>query len=187
MDKNQKHVATYSDFMRPTSLAYDDKNEKLYIADTLAHKIFAINRNGQVDLDFGERGDGDGQFNYPSHIAIANGLLYVNDTMNFRIQVFDLKGNHISNLGTHGDSPGYFSTPKGIAINSDGYIFVAEALANRVQVFNQAGDFLLDFGFSGNQKAAFQMPTGLTIHGNKIYVADSGNRQIQVFEYLGGN
>lgn len=187
LDKNHKHVATYGDFMRPTSLAYDDANEKLYVADTLAHKVFAINRNGQVDLVIGERGHGDGQFNFPSHIAITNDLLYVNDTMNFQIQIFDLNGIYISKLGIHGDSPGYFSTPKGIAINSNGYVFVAEALANRIQIFNQAGDFLLDFGFSGKQVAAFQMPTGLAIHGNKIYVADSGNRRIQVFEYQGEN
>lgn len=187
LDKNHKHVATYNDFKRPTSLTFDRESRRLYIADTLAHKVFAINRNGLIDIDLGERGHGDSQFNFPSHLTIANDRLYVNDTMNFRVQIFDLSGNHISNLGVHGDSPGYFSSPKGIAVNSDDYIFVAEALADRIQIFNQAGDFLLDFGFSGKQTAAFKMPTGLAILGNKIYVVDSGNHRVQVFEFLGDN
>ena len=115
---------------------------------------------------------------------ISGDHLYVNDTMNFRVQVFDLSGNFIRMFGVHGDSPGYINRPKGLAVNSQGHIFIAEAVANRIQIFNLDGKYLLDFGFSGKQQAAFRMPTGIAIANDKIYVADSGNQRIQVFEYL---
>lgn len=186
-DKRHRLINTLRGFERPTSLAFDHVNNRLYVSDTLAHKVLVFDHQGEKVLSIGERGSDDGKFNYPSHINIANGYLYVNDTMNFRIQKFDLSGNHIKTLGDHGDSPGYLSQPKGLAVNSSGYIFVAEAVANQVQIFNFDGEFLLSFGFNGEHPTAFQMPTGIAISDNKIYVVDSGNRRVQVFEYLEDN
>ena len=185
LDSQQRLVATLRDFERPTALAYDHENQRLYVTDTRGHKILAFDHQGKKVLSIGERGHSNGQFNYPSHITIANGRLYVNDTMNFRIQVFDLAGNHLRTFGAHGDSPGYIAQPKGLAVNSDGHIFIAEAVANRVQIFNLDGEFLLSFGFTGQQPAAFQMPTGIAIADDRIYITDSGNRRVQVFEYHG--
>jgi len=43
----------------------------------------------------------------------------------------------------------------------------------------------MDFGFPAESLAAFYLPAGLAISGDRIYVADSGSRRVQVFEYLG--
>ena len=185
LDAQRRLVTTLRGFERPTALAYDHENQRLYVTDTRGHKILVFNHQGQKVLSIGERGHNDGQFNFPSHITIANGHLYVNDTMNFRVQVFDLDGKHLHTFGDHGDSPGYIAQPKGLAVNSDGHIFIAEAVANRVQIFNLDGEFLMSFGFTGQQPAAFQMPTGIAIADDRIYVTDSGNRRVQVFEYHG--
>jgi DNA-binding beta-propeller fold protein YncE len=65
-------------------------------------------------------------------------------------------------------------------------VYVADAMANHVQIFDQKGKFLLGFGQSGNEPGAFQMPAGLAIWNNQIYVADSNNQRVQVFQYLPG-
>jgi DNA-binding beta-propeller fold protein YncE len=172
---------------RPTGLAFDTTLNRLYVADTLAHRILVFDQDGQQLFEFGTRGIGDGEFNFPSHIFMSAGRLLVNDNMNFRVQVFDAEGNILSVFGTHGDGSGSFSQPKGVAADSDGNIYVAGATIDRVQVFSSQGDFLLAFGGKGAGLGQFLMPTGVTITDDKVYVADSLNRRIQVFQYVHGN
>jgi hypothetical protein len=45
----------------------------------------------------------------------------------------------------------------------------------------------LAFGHKGGQAGEFLMPTGVTIFDDRIYVADSLNRRVQVFQYVGGD
>jgi DNA-binding beta-propeller fold protein YncE len=171
---------------RPTGLAWDDAAGRLYVTDTLSHNVVVLDKDGERLIDFGGRGVGDGQFNYPSHLALAGGRLYVNDTMNFRLQVFDRDGNFISSFGRHGDGSGDFAQPKGVGLDSDGHIYVADALFNRVQIFDGQGRLLLAFGGDGAAPGEFWLPGGLYIAQDRIYVADSYNRRVQIFQFLGG-
>ena len=171
---------------RPTGIAWDQQAGRLYVTDTLNHNIVVLDADGKRLFEFGSRGTDDGQFNFPSHLTLAGGRLYVNDTMNFRLQAFDLDGRFVSTFGSHGDGTGDFAQPKGVALDSEGHIYVVDALFNRVQIFDQQGRLLLVFGGDGSAPGEFWLPAGLFIADNRIYVADSYNRRIQVFEFLGG-
>ncbi len=180
-------LTSISSLQRPTGLAFDTKTGRLYVADTLSHRIVVFNAEGRQLFEFGQRGIGDGEFNFPSHIFLSDGRLLVNDNMNFRIQAFDVEGQFLSSFGTHGDGSGAFSQPKGVAADSHGNIYVAGATIDRVQVFSPQGVFLLAFGNKGGGPGEFLMPAGITIFDDRIYVADSYNRRIQVFQYVGGD
>ena len=182
--RDSKSFTTISNFKRPTSLALDPIKQHLYVSDTIDHNIKIFSTNGDLIRIIGNRGDEEGEFNYPSHITLNDKLLVVNDTMNFRIKIFNKEGAHQSTFGKQGDASGYLTQSKGVAIDSDGNIYVADALANRIQIFSQSGDFLLEFGQTGNKPGEFSMPTGLAIWDDRIYVADSYNQRIQVFQYL---
>jgi DNA-binding beta-propeller fold protein YncE len=106
--------------------------------------------------------------------------------MNFRIQVFDLDGRFISSFGSHGDGSGDFAQPKGVGIDAEGHVYVVDALFNRVQIFDEQGVLLLVFGGDGGAPGEFWLPSGLQIAGDRIYVADSYNRRVQIFQFLGG-
>jgi hypothetical protein len=55
-----------------------------------------------------------------------------------------------------------------------------------VQVFDEEGRFLLAFGGLGADAGAFQVPTGIAVDAwDRIYVCDSFNSRVQVFQYLG--
>ena len=55
-----------------------------------------------------------------------------------------------------------------------------------VQIFDNKGRFLLAFGNAGNEAGEFWLPAGLFIAEDRIYVADSYNKRVQVFQFLGG-
>jgi sugar lactone lactonase YvrE len=53
-----------------------------------------------------------------------------------------------------------------------------------VQVFNRQGQLLYYFGAKGTHAGEFQLPSGLFInHDDKVYVVDSFNKRIQVFQF----
>jgi DNA-binding beta-propeller fold protein YncE len=184
LDHRFKLLLTLEDFQRPTGLAFDPNRQRLFVADTLAHEVQVFDQSGERLFKIGERGEGEAQFNFPSHLAFANDMLLVNDTMNFRIQVFSADGKHLQTFGKHGTGSGYLTQPKGIAMDSDGHIYVADALANQVQIFDRDSTFLLGFGSAGNRPGSFQMPAGMAIWDDTIYVVDSYNQRVQVFHYL---
>jgi DNA-binding beta-propeller fold protein YncE len=55
-----------------------------------------------------------------------------------------------------------------------------------VQVFDETGKLLLFWGTSGQEAGKFWLPAGLLIDAqDRIYVADSYNNRVQIFQYLG--
>jgi sugar lactone lactonase YvrE len=170
-------------FLRPTGLVA--AGDRLYVVDTILNRVVIVGLAGQIMGSFGERGDGPGQFNFPTNIArAADGRIFVSDTMNFRVQVFDPDGRFLRSFGRAGDSTGDFDKAKGIAIDSAGHVYVVEGLHDVVQIFDEAGRLLLAFGGSGAGEGQLWLPTGIAIADDRIYVADSANRRLQVFEYL---
>ena len=54
-----------------------------------------------------------------------------------------------------------------------------------IQVFDRGGRLLMAFGQGGDRPGEFALPAGLTIDAqDRIWVADSYNRRVQVFQYL---
>ena len=171
--------------VQPVSLLVDD--DSIYVADCKLHKILIYNLNGEYVSEFGERGSGAGEFNYPTHMAIdAEGRLLVTDSMNHRIQIMTLKGDYLSEIGRVGDGSGCFSRPKGLSGIAGQQVYITDALFDNVQIFDYEGRFLLNFGVVGNEIGEFWMPSDVQCtSGNLIYVADTYNKRIQVFKYIG--
>lgn len=72
---------------------------------------------GQLVLDWGEPGTGNGGFNGPQDVAVSeSGVVYVSDRNNQLVQRFDLDGNFIDQWGGAGNGPGQFGDPIGIAV-----------------------------------------------------------------------
>jgi DNA-binding beta-propeller fold protein YncE len=173
---------------RPAGLAFDASRDRLYVADSAAHRVFIHAGDGRLVGGIGRRGTADGEFNFPTHVAVdAGGAIYVTDSLGFRIQVFDAEGRFVSKFGRHGDWAGDFAMPKGVALDGQGHVYVVDALFDAVQIFDRAGQFLLTFGGRGLGPGQFWLPVGVFIGtGDRIYVADSYNQRIQIFQYVGG-
>jgi DNA-binding beta-propeller fold protein YncE len=181
--RKQWTVGAEAGLLRPTGIVAAD--DRLHVVDTLAHRIVTLSPEGRVIGSFGSRGSEPGQFNYPTNIARdRSGRLYVTDSMNFRVQILTSEGRYISDFGRVGDGSGDLNRPKGVAVDSEGHVYVVEGLHDVVQIFDSEGRFLLSFGEPGHGDGEFWLATGIAIVGDRIYVADSSNRRVEVFDYL---
>jgi DNA-binding beta-propeller fold protein YncE len=142
---------------RPTGLARDAAHGLLYVADTQAHDIKAFDeRSGALRGVIGARGDALGRFNFPTHLAFAQGALYVTDTFNHRVQVLSgpgLSGPHIGQdaiqaraIGARGLQLGDLVRPKGVAVDDAGRVYVVESYYDSLLVYDAQGEFLLPVG-----------------------------------------
>jgi sugar lactone lactonase YvrE len=171
--------------LRPCGLAISAT--QLFVADSKRHCIVVFGLNGEFISEFGRRGAGPGEFNFPTHIAAdSEGNLYVTDSMNSRVQILDGNHNFKANIGSIGDRAGQFSRPKGVAVDSFGHVYVIDGMFDNLQVFDRQGHLLLTLGEAGTGPGQFWLPNGIAIsRQNEIYVTDSYNRRVQVFKYVG--
>ncbi len=173
---------------QPTGVAFDSNTGRLYVVDTVAHRVDVFRGDGTLETRFGRRGTGDGEFNFPTLLWRApTGRLFVTDALNYRIQEFDAGGTYVSKFGRNGDGTGDLARQKGVATDSYGHVYVVDALFNAVQIFDPAGRYLLSFGALGQGRGEFWLPAGIFIDADDtIYVADSYNQRVQIFRYIGG-
>lgn len=168
-------------FDRPIGIAMDASG-RVYVADTLNHRVQVFNGDGAFSHKWGSLGNSDGQFNFPSGIAVdESGNVYVADTMNLRVQVFSASGTFLHKWGTGGAGDGQFNFPSGIAVDS-GKVYVTDHVNHSVQVFGSDGTFLRKWGSFGNGNGLFNTPEGIVINrSGTVYVADHVNHRVQVF------
>jgi len=181
---NLRHQIT-NHLSRPAGLAIHKDN--LLVTDSQRHCVVVFDLQGRFKSEFGTRGNGSGQFNFPTHIASGpNGRLYVTDSLNARVQVLDDKGASLGQIGGVGDAPGQFSRPKGVALDSFGNVYVLDAVFDNLQLFQPSGPLLLEMGTTGDAPGQFWLPSGIAISSkNEIFVADTYNHRIQMLKYVG--
>lgn len=157
---------------------------KLYVADAGLHKIVMFDLAGTYLGEFGLRGTGDGEFNYPVQLG-GRDTLYVVDALNYRIQKFDPSGKFQSAFGRQGNVTGRFASPKAVALDSDGDLYVTDALMDNFQIFSPAGALLLVVGRRGTGEGEFMNPNGIAIDSqNHIFIVDALNKRVQIFQYM---
>ncbi len=171
---------------QPTGVAIGTDGE-LFVSSTGTHSVRRYDATGQLIREYGERGTGRGQMNYPTYIWFAAPTeLVVADTLNFRVQRFDVNQGVLGAFGNAGDGTGDLARPKGIAEDRHGHVYVVDGLHHAVQVFDRDGLLLLVIGGQGQGEGEFWLPSGIFITvRDLIFVADSYNRRVQVFRYVG--
>ena len=184
-DRGEERFVITNGLARPVGLAI--LGEQLLIVDAQLHHIVVCDLAGKFRFQFGRRGNADGEFNYPTHIAVDDRRqVYVTDSLNHRIQVFAADGTFIRRFGSVGDGPGHFSRPKGVAVDRAGHIYVVDAVFNNVQIFDDQGRLLLNFSEPGAEPGKLCLPNAIAINSkNEIFVADAYNHRLQEFRYTG--
>jgi DNA-binding beta-propeller fold protein YncE len=138
--------------------------------------------NEEYIKEFGSYGEEDGQFFWPTSIALdESGKVYVADEWLNRISIFDKDGNFLSKWGKPGAGNGELNKPAGLAIGN-GTIYVTDSGNHRVQSFTLDGKYLGHFGSFGSGQGQFNLPWGIGLGpDDTVYVADWRNDRIQKF------
>ena len=78
-----------------------DEEENIYVLDSRAAHIFVFNRQGELVRDFGKKGQGPGEMDYPLDIQPApRGELMVLDLTQARLNFFAQNGEHLRSFST---------------------------------------------------------------------------------------
>ena len=174
---------------RPTGLVRDAASGRLFVADTYAHDIKVFDDRGALVATWGQRGSAAGEFNFPSHLALAGGELYVTDTLNNRVQVLrSSDGAFVRQFGTRGLTLGQMVRPKGVGVDAEGNVYVVESLYDSLLVYSPRGEFLMPIGGTGKATGRFYLPSGVWVDGkNRVHIADMFNGRVVLFQFLGGS
>lgn len=172
---------------RPVGVAVDPATGRIVVVDADASDIKVFDREGLLVAVHGRLGDGIGEFNRPTFVAVRNGEIYVTDTFNARIQVLDLEtGEVLSSFGRRGLFVGQLVRPKGIAVDAYGNIYVIESYYDHLLVFDRKGRFLMGIGGTGYDQRSFYLPSGVAVDStNRVFVADMFNGRIATYMFLG--
>ena len=178
-------------FTRLVSVTVDPKGERMYAVDiggvqSRDHRIRVFDPvNGRHLFDFGTRGSGPGELNFPYDLAVGKeGRLYVMDSGNFRVQVFDRDGKYLKSFGAAGRQLGNFARPKEIATDIDGNIYIVDAAFGNFQIFNADGELLMFIGerSESDGPAKYMLPSGIYVdEDGRVYFVDQWFRKVDVF------
>ena len=136
-----------------------DKEDNVWMTDEGANMIVKFRPDGSVALTLGRK----------------------EEPLDW-LERFVEEGQHIESK-TPVQRPWVFNRPTDVTWSTDGSIFVSDGYNNsRVAKFDKNGNWAKAIGERGNAPDQFNTPHGITADSaGLIYVADRGNRRIQVY------
>lgn len=161
-------------FDRPNSVNVTDN--KIYVADGWNGRVVVFDYNGKFIRKIGGRGNFQGAMKMPGEVAVYNNQMYVADYQLGKVLVYTLDGNFIGYFAEK-----VFRSPLNIKVVNDKF-YVFDTISQKFYILDSTGKVIKSFGSQGKEKGKFYFAWGFNLDkdGN-IYIADSNNFRIQVF------
>ena len=186
VEKLGTSIAVLDDAAQPWGMAINEEGEKVVVSECNGHVISVFSPTGTRIRSFGSKGSGRSNLKHPRGVAMdKSGHIFVVDSGNHRVQKFTSEGEFLACAGTKGRGRNQFTEPRGIAFNPvNNQLYVADV--NRIQILTSDLDFYKSFGSKGNGNGQFLTTFGVACNSmGHVYVADCGNRNIQIFSAEG--
>ncbi|MBZ0239139.1 MAG: 6-bladed beta-propeller, partial [Cutibacterium acnes] len=171
-------------------------NGNIYVTDSTSDRVKVYAANGVFQFYFGGTGAAAGQMSFPTGITVdsASQEIYVVDQTNGRVEVFDLAGLYKRVIGRFGSGAGKLTRPQGISV-AGGKVYVVDAYQSSVEVFDTSGNTVniavnasgtpVPFiGQYGSGPGSLKVPTDAAIAGSRLFVSNTDNARVEVFEIL---
>jgi hypothetical protein len=158
-----------------------DRQDNIWVVDKGSDTILKLSPEGRVEWVFGRKGEASHYQVPPDFAATLSGLLRRSG-----VAVTPPTPNTARNpVPVHQD--GYFNQPTDVAWDAQGNSYFSDGYINsRVAKASNRGEWLMSWGSLGNGPGQFDTPHGVAVGPNgDVFVADRGNRRIQVFDQGG--
>ena len=148
----------------------------------------------------GTRGKEEGNFISPVSVAVdAQKRIYVCDSLKCNVQVFDFEGKYLYTVGKFGKETNdirevSFLMPVSLTVDQGGNLVALDAKTCNVQIIGKGGQLIAKFGEPASPTTGkIEIGTGGFFHPqalclddkDNIYVSDTGNHRIRVFNPAG--
>ena len=185
-------AATGRGFTNPVDLAMNSQGV-IYVLNRAGPETAARLSSKRVTMctldeewlgEWGTGGKDDGDFWWPSSIAIDNeDRVYVADEALQRISIFDKDGKFLSKWGIKGSLDGQLEYPSTMRFDADENLWLTDSGNHRVQKFTKDGQFISAWGERGSGSGQFQGPWGMALtDSGEVYISDWGNDRIQRYD-----
>lgn len=159
--------------------------DEIFLSDADLGKILVLNANtGGFMRTIGKKGREDGELDRPVGLVLDGDLLYVGERARPRVQVFNKRtGEWVKKVvdGVVSQSVATLKVLTGLAIIGD-QLFICDTEANCIVAVNKdTGAFIRTFGCGGTGEDHFKAPWDMKAKRGQLFIADTGNRRIQVF------
>ena len=157
-----------------------DASGDLVVTSIVDRKIFQYDSHGSLRGEWGSYGTGDGQFLYPSGVAVDDsGHVYVADGNAVNISKFTGDGQFLRKWG----GPTQFVHPVSLEWH-DGILYVSDEW--RVKLFDRDGVFIRQWGSLGSGAGEAGYYTRLCVDPlGYVYVTDLVHNRVQKFSSSG--
>ncbi|MFU8891082.1 MAG: hypothetical protein ACNA76_05405, partial [Anaerosomatales bacterium] len=180
---------------RPLGVAVSE-DDRVYITDSAAQLVRVYTADGDYLFSFNEIADGGNTtLGTPVYLAInSKGELFVSDRRHRAVYVFTLDGEYLRKVAPTDPEEARLWGPLGLGFDENDNLLVTDVgrvALHQVIVFDENGTELRRFGRFvqveeiSDSPGAFYFPNDVEAMGGKIYVADSNNRRVQVFDDSG--
>ena len=116
----------------------------------------------------------------PCYIAVGDkGELFVTETN--RYTVLDAQGQRVLTIGSKKEPPFEDGEPYGITTDGEGNVYVTSD-DHKLWKFNRHGEVVKSVGKKGGNVGEFDEPFNVQYHNRQVYVCDSDNGRVQVFD-----
>jgi tripartite motif-containing protein 71 len=153
----------------------------LYVVDQGRTRIVKFSTEGQVLSLWGTKGNGNGQFDDPTSVAVdpKTSKVYVADPRNKRIQIFDCDGKFLTNwpVPEWGQPLGF----EDLAIDSQaGRLYASSANLTAILVFDLNGTRI--GSLTPNPPERLEGPAALALVNGKLYILNMAGNRISVID-----
>lgn len=160
-------------------------NDLIYVLDSSAAAIKVYDASGRFERKIKISSDTANAQPYPVGMDIdgSSGTIFVAEIHSQRILKYTSEGRFSGYLPKR---DGQIKKPVSVTWN-DGFLYVSDAGSQSIKVFEVKSHRLVkEFGTQGGGPGQFFFPTGISVQANgDIYVADSNNKRVQLFNAKG--
>jgi DNA-binding beta-propeller fold protein YncE len=150
-----------------------------YLASFSSARDLGKTRGGFVDFIVGKNPKETLGIKKPYGVAMWDGKIYVVDTGGPGVAIFDLRSRELK--GVPGAGAGRMLKPINITIDKDGTKYVTDTGSDQVVAFDKNENFVRAYGSKDQFK-----PGQAVISGDRLYVSDLKNHEIQVLDKASG-